>query len=263
MRNELLIMQWIEFYKPNNKSKVRLFCFHHGGGGASAFYKWADKLPETIELGAVQLPGRENRFDEPLLQNMEEVIHGLLKNFDSYLGKPYIFFGHSMGAKISFELARALRNLNLPLPSHLVVSGCGAPHLPSDRPPIHALPDHEFISQLLIYNGIPPEIINNKEDLINLYLPIIKADFKILENYEFKIEEALPCNIVAIHGREDSTVEEENILEWKYHTAYNFRYFSTSGDHFFIKSAQNEVLNIIIQSLREAEENDKSTFKKI
>lgn len=254
-------MKWIELYKPESKSKVRLFCFHHGGGGASTFYKWAEKLPKTIELATVQLPGRESRFSEPLLQNMEDVIDELLKNFKGYLEKTFVFFGHSIGAKICFELTRALRRSGLSLPSHLIVSGCNAPHLPSRRRPIHTLPDEELIPELLIYNGTPPEILGDNNEIIKLYLPIIRADFKISEKYQFKIEEALPCNITAIHGKEDPTVQEDDVLKWDYHTASEFRYFSVSGDHFFIKSAETKVLDIITQILTEVDESNKDIYK--
>ena len=134
-------MKWIESLKLNPQCNVRLICCHHSGGGASLFYPWVKYLSDIVEVAAIQLPGRETRFNEPLLNNLEDVIDGLTKEFRGILDKPYILFGHSLGGLICFELTRHLQNLSLRLPEHLIVSGCKAPHLPMRKKPIHGLPD--------------------------------------------------------------------------------------------------------------------------
>ncbi|OJW52767.1 MAG: hypothetical protein BGO67_04770 [Alphaproteobacteria bacterium 41-28] len=170
-------MKSLEFFKPNKNSKIRLFCFHHGGGSASTFYPWVTLLP--VEVVAIQLPGRETRYKEPLLESMKEVVPHILEDFKKYTEKPFVIFGHSVGALIGFELVRSLRRLRLSLPLHLVMSGCKAPHLPLGRRSLHDLPTPKLISELTIYNGIPSEILNGDPELLDLFFPIIRADFKI------------------------------------------------------------------------------------
>ena len=118
---------WFIPFKQERNSSVRLFCFHYGGGSASAFREWPKDIPDFAELIAIQMPGRESRFNEPLLNNVSEVVEQLYMNFDRYLDKPFIFFGHSIGALIAFEFVRTLRRrINLQ-PKHLIVSGTKAP----------------------------------------------------------------------------------------------------------------------------------------
>lgn len=243
-------MKWVEFFQTNRKSKLRLFCFHHGGGGASTFYPWLKEMPEAVELATVQLPGRENRFREPLLDSIDAVIPLLLEDFKAYLDKPYVLFGHSLGGLISFELTRALRRQRLPLPHHLILSGTKAPHLPLNRKMLHNLPSDKLISELFIYNGVPKEILNGDKELMELFLPIIRADFKIRETYVYKEEAPLVCNITVLCGIEDLTVSMIETQQWKQYTLLNFKYFLIPGDHFFIKSAQKDVLDIIRQILK-------------
>ena len=198
-----------------------------------------------VELAAVQLPGRETRFSEPLLDNIDAVISPLLEDFKSYLDKPFILFGHSIGGLISFELTRALRKQGLPLPLHVIISGSRAPHLPINRLPLHNLPTPELISALSIYNGMPKEILNDNNELAELFFPIIRADFKIRETYLYKQEPPLLCDITAICGEEDPTVSIADTQQWNQHTLLDFSHFSIPGDHFFIKSAERAVLDII------------------
>lgn len=238
-------MNWIEFFKPNDKCAFRLFCFHYSGAGASTFYPWVSKLPEDVELGAIQLPGRETRFDESLLTNMEEVISGLVEDFKSYLEKPFLLFGHSLGALISFELVRALKNLDLQSPMHLIVSGCRAPDLPSQRRHVHNLSDNDLVTSLLMYNGISKKIIVENPGFLELFLPIVRADFTIFETYDYLEKSPLNCDITAIGGKNDPLVSDDDIKRWRYQTSQNFRHLPVPGDHLFIKSNPGYVIDIV------------------
>ncbi len=88
------------------------------------------------DLIAMQLTGRENRFSEPLLDNISDIVDELSLNFYNYLDKPYILFGHSIGALISFEFTRTLRK-KAQQPKSLIISGTKAPQVPLKRSPIH------------------------------------------------------------------------------------------------------------------------------
>jgi len=241
---------WFIPFKQERNSSVRLFCFHYGGGSASAFREWPKDIPDFTELIAIQMPGRESRFNEPLLNNVSEVIDQLYMNFDRYLDKPFIFFGHSIGALIAFEFVRTLRRrINLQ-PKHLIVSGTKAPQAPLRRKPIHALPDLQFIEELKKYNGIPSAIIEDKE-LISLFVPTIRSDFSISETYEYYNELPLDCPITALGGLNDHTFNHEDLLKWQEQTTSSFKHHLLPGDHFFIKTSYQEVMKIVNQVLYE------------
>ena len=239
---------WFIPFKQERNSSVRLFCFHYGGGSASAFREWSKDIPDFAELIAIQMPGRESRFNEPLLNNVSEVVDQLFINFESYLDKPFIFFGHSTGALIAFEFTVALRKRRSIQPRHLIVSGTKAPQAPLRRSPIHALSDLQFIEELKKYNGIPDAIIENKE-LMSLFMPTIRADFSISETYQYHNELPLDCPITALGGLNDHTFNHEDLLKWKEQTTSSFKHHILSGDHFFIKTSYQEVIKIINQVL--------------
>lgn len=209
---------WFIPFKQEHNTSMRLFCFHYGGGSASLFRGWAKDLPDFAELIAIQLPGRENRFNDPLLNDVSHVVDQLYINFDPYLDKPFVFFGHSIGSLIAFEFARALRKRKNLQPKHLIVSGSKAPHVPFRRKCIHALPDSQFIEELKKYNGIPDYIIDDKE-FISLFMPTIRADFCISETYKYYSEPPLVCSITALGGLNDNTFNPEDLLEWKEQTS--------------------------------------------
>ena len=217
----------------NQSSNLRLFTFHHAGGSASMFRPWAQDLTSSVDIIAIQLPGRETRFTESLLYDLKSVVNKLVENFSDYFDKPFIFFGHSVGSLISFEIVRELRRRKYPLPLHLIVSGTRAPHLPSRRKKIRSLPDSEFISELFSYNGIPSVLLEDKE-ILNLLVPIIRADFTISETYTYSDEPPLSCPITAFGGLNDPYLLQEELSSWKDHTNNEFKYTFFEGDHFFL-----------------------------
>lgn len=237
-------MKCIQYLKLNRNSELRLICCHHAGGSASYFYPWIKYFTGNIEILTIQLPGRGSSCNQTPMNTMEAVLKQLLKEFKDWIDKPFLLFGHSLGALIIFELSRRLAALSV-LPEHLIVSGCRAPHLSMRRKPISALPDKEFISELLNYNGTPKELLEHQE-LLELFLPSLRADFTIAENYRYLgLEDPLPCNITALTGDSDPNIYESDIKEWEKHTQQAFKYYVLPGDHFFINSAKLELIGII------------------
>src|SRR3990167_1065324 len=175
---------WFLEYKKNPNARIRLFCFHHSGGGASAYYPWMAQLSPHIEMLAIQLPGRETRFAEPLNNNLKEIVAELSKSFTLYTDKPFFVFGHSLGALISFEFVKSIQQLYSVFPRHLIISGTKAPHLPFRMKHLNRLDDKTLKEELKVYNGIDEYILNNDE-FLDLFLPIIRSDFSIYENYNF------------------------------------------------------------------------------
>ena len=238
--------EWYLEYKKNPYALIRLFCFHHSGGGASSYYPWIDQLSHNIEMIAVQLPGRENRFSEPLNNSVEDIVAQLSKKFSVYTDKPFFTFGHSLGALISFEFIKAVHQSFSVYPHHMIISATKAPHLPFRMEHLSQLNDKTLKEQLRIYNGIDERILNNNE-ILDLFLPIIKSDFSIYETYNFSESKPFPCDILALSGMEDKTVTTEDILGWEKYTEGKFEHLSFPGEHFFVRDNQKRILEIINQ----------------
>jgi len=235
---------WIRLPRPNSGARLRLFCFPFGGSGASFYFKWIEDLSTAVELCLVQLPGRERRLREKSFSQMSPLVAGLAPVFDAYQEIPFIFFGHSLGALIGFELARQLRRQSKTGPVHIYISGRRAPHIQEPDPPIHDLPQLAFLEAVRRYNGTP-ELVFEEPELLEIYLPILRADFSLLETYIYQKEDPLECPITAFGGLQDSTTEYEALCAWREHTCKEFRIKMFPGGHFYLKDARRALLDEI------------------
>ena len=240
---------WIICSRPNPRARLRLFCFPYAGGGASAFYTWSAALPEDIEVCAIQPPGRENRLRESAFVRLTSLVQALAEALQPYLNMSFAFFGHSVGALVSFELARCLRRSGLG-PAHLFVSGHGAPQRPNSKPFIHELPETEFMEELRRFNGTPEEVLQSSE-WMQLLIPLLRADFAINGTYAYTHEAPLDCSIAAFGGLHDAIVSCEDIAAWREQTRKAFTLRLFPGDHFFLHSARVMLLQIISRDLRQ------------
>ncbi|OPX40654.1 MAG: putative thioesterase [Desulfobacteraceae bacterium 4484_190.3] len=238
---------WLILGKPKRRTRLRLFCFPYAGGGASIFRQWQENMPEGIEVCPVQLPGRENRITEPLFTRLSSLVDAIAKGLDPYFDVPFAFFGHSIGAKIAFELARELRRKKGVQPVHLFVSGSRPPHIPEPRP-LHMLPEHEFVRELRRYSGTPEAVMQSR-DLMEMYLPILRADFSIDETYIYYEDDPLECPVSAFGGNEDKEANREELDAWRQHTLGPFTLQMFQGNHFFLKSSQSLLLDSISEVL--------------
>src|SRR6266700_6933709 len=234
--------------KPNPQAALRLLCFPYAGGTASVFRTWHLALTGEVEVYGIQLPGRANRFVEPAFTRAPELVEVLGPALGSLFDKPFVFFGHSMGAIISFELSRWLRRHGKPLPSHLFVAGRRAPQIPDTDPPRYLLNDADFITSLSELNGIPNEVMNNP-DLVRLALPVLRADVELSETYEYREEPPLTCPITAFGGVDDKEESLDIVNGWSAQTNSVFSFHAMAGDHFFIQSNETELLKLMRNEL--------------
>ncbi len=239
---------WMPFYRPKTDTQLRLFCFPYAGGSASIFREWAASLPAAVEVCPIQLPGRENRIRERPFNNVTPLVSALSSALQPYLDKPFAFWGHSMGALISFELTRQLRQENKPEPLHLLVSGRQAPQLPSAIPPIHHLPEVEFIKGLRQLQGTPEAVLQHVE-LMQLMMPILRADFALVETYTYTPEAPLDCSISAFGSLEDDNVSVDDLKAWQVQTQHTFRLRLFPGDHFYLHTHRIQLLRAVSQDL--------------
>ncbi|MBW4666589.1 MAG: thioesterase II family protein [Cyanomargarita calcarea GSE-NOS-MK-12-04C] len=249
MKTAHQLNSWITCPKPNPQSDLRLFCFPYAGGSSLIFRTWASSLPQNIEVCPVELPGRGGQMKSPPFRQMEPLVKAIAPIILPYLDKPFAFFGHSMGGLLSFELACYLRQEYGKQPSHLCVSATRAPQIPSRKPPIHALPQAEFIQELHRLNGTPASVLENSE-LMQLLIPLLRADFALLETYTCIQQLPLECPITAFGGLEDQEVNIQELEGWRSQTQNSFQLEMFSGDHFFINSAQSLLLENLSEYLR-------------
>lgn len=242
---------WVVRSHREASPRLRLFCFPYAGGGASVFRGWAQAMSPALEVIPIQLPGRENRLREAPYSRLSSLLADAARALLPYLDVPFALFGHSVGALISFELARLLRREYQRAPVHLFVSAHRAPHRPDPNPPIHALPQAEFLRELRRYKGTPEVILQNPE-LLELLVPNLRADFAIFETYIYKDDEPLLCPISAYGGLTDAEVRVADLEAWQEQTASRFTLRLFSGDHFYLQAAQADLLREIGDQLAPA-----------
>ena len=240
---------WITCRKPRAQAHLRLFCFPYAGGGVSIFRAWSDGLPADVEVCPVQLPGRGTRLMEPPFTRLSPLIQALAEALFPLLDKPFAFFGHSLGALVSFELARQLRREYAVQPVRLFISADRAPQIPNRDPPIHNLPEGEFLVELRRLNGTPREVLED-EELRQIMLPLLRADFAVYETYGYSTEPPLNCPISAFGGSQDHRVSRSDLEAWRDQTSVSFSLRMFPGDHFFLNTTQPVLLRVLSQELR-------------
>jgi medium-chain acyl-[acyl-carrier-protein] hydrolase len=240
---------WIIRLRSAPAPRLRLFCVPCAGRGAALYRAWPEFSGCEMELYAMQLPGRESRLREPPFTRMSDAVERAAEVIGRHLDLPLALFGHSMGAILCFELARLLRNRYGVGPTHLFVSARRAPQFPDPRPPLRHLPDARFIAEIdRRYNGLPREVLANAE-LMELLLPMLRADVQMIETYAYEPDLPLDCPITAFGGLEDSDLRIEDLEGWRAHTNSRFETKVFPGDHFFVQSVPKEILGTISRSL--------------
>ncbi len=239
--------KWIVKHRALPKAKIRLLCFPFAGSGSSFYLSWAKNFEPDVEVVPIQLPGRENRLDEAPFDEINEVIAELIPVIQNYLDKPYAIFGHSMGAFLSFELAREIRRQNFSAPKILLVSAMRAAHLRDIRPPIASLEDDRLIEALNERYGL--DVSEDSLEILQLMLPTIRADILATEKYVYQNEPPFEFPIVGLSGNLDSMVKSSEVEAWSHHTTAQFKSYEIDGGHFFINSDRDELIKYIYTEL--------------
>jgi medium-chain acyl-[acyl-carrier-protein] hydrolase len=230
------------------KALLRVFCFPHAGGGSNAFQDWSALLPDNVEICALQLAGREiGRLETPPIQ-LAPLVDLLTEALISRFDKPFVFFGHSLGALVAFLCSRQLRDKYNLLPLHLFVSGRTAPQCPKREDPFFSLPQNLLIQKLQRLGGTDEAVLED-EELMNLLTPIIRADFRLNETYDYTSAPPLDCPISAFRGSQDDLMSYDQVAAWREQTTRAFRLRTLPGGHFFIKTARHVFLQILSYDL--------------
>lgn len=220
-----------------------MFCLPYAGGGASAYTGLLRELTD-LTVSPIQLPGRENRIAEPPTFTIQEIADEIAPATDA----PYLLYGHSMGARLAFEVARELRRRGLPAPSRLYVGGAHPPHRKVPLAASADLPDDAFIDQLVRRSGALPEL-KHVPELRELLLPVLRADFAWIKNHRYTPEPPLDCPIVAFTGLDDGEVGAEDMLGWARHTTAGFHLRTLRGGHLFVKDRPADLAALVTADL--------------
>ncbi len=228
---------WVKRGTGTGTPWARLFCFPHAGGGASSFNGWRKLLSAGIELAAIQLPGREDRQAEAAVTEIGGLIDALLPHIVPLTGLPFLFYGHSLGAIVAFDLARAMRHCQLPMPCALLVSGRRAPQLPLSHEAYGLAPDGAFADYLRLM-GATPEAVLQRPHWRDRLFPTIRADLNMSDLYEYASESPLDCPVHCFPGRDDPLVSAAEWRGWAAQTGAGFALTELPGSHFFQAAEQ-------------------------
>jgi medium-chain acyl-[acyl-carrier-protein] hydrolase len=233
---------WVVRPKPRSAATLKLLCFPYAGGGASVYQAWADQLPAHVELNIVQLPGRGTHLCELPIDCMNRLTDILMSKISDIINCSYVVFGHSLGSRIAFEVVRRLQAAGKQPPLHFFASGSGSPKQPGLNTRTSELPDPEFIAELRQMNGTPDEVLENHE-LMQLLLPMLRADFRLAETYSYAGDLTIPTGLTVLSGRHDEICPTQ-LGSWADFFAVT-EMVECEGGHFFINTHSQQVLDVV------------------
>src|SRR5690554_1288991 len=161
---------------------MNLYCIPHAGGSASVYYKWKRYLDSGIRLQPIELCGRGSRQKENFYSTIRSGVEDIYTQIRPELDQPFALFGHSMGSLFAYELCIMMKERDGIEPLHLFVSGRRAPHLIHSQEVVHTQTDEQIINEMMKFRGAPREFFNNSH-FLDYFLPIIRADYKLIDEY--------------------------------------------------------------------------------
>ncbi len=230
-----------------------LFCLPYAGGSEVVYYNWKNYLDSSIKLYPVELKGRGKRFTEDFYEDIEEAVEDIFQMIKEEIVKgEYAIYGHSMGSLLAYELYYKINEMGFEKPKHIFFSGCKAPHVVRARNHIYSLANEDFVNEIMKFGGTPEEILMNKE-LMEVFIPILRNDFKIVETYKYKEKiNKIECSVSVLNGKEDS-IPSKDIFAWNEHSSEKCKIYNFEGNHFFINNNVENITRIIKSALFEKE----------
>lgn len=233
----------------SDEIKLRLFCLPHSGASAMSYSRWRRSLPAWLHVRPLELPGRGMRMDEPLQCDIQRLASQLADEISLELDRPYALFGHSLGGLLAFELVHALRARGVSEPLALFASATAGPARRDVSEYTVAKTDAQLIARLRELKGTDEAVLGNGE-LMQLMLPIMRADFLLCGSFVHGQRPALALPIHVFGGKQDS-VRAEQLLDWQADTSSVFSLDMFEGHHFFLVEQEQPLLRCVRRYLEE------------
>ena len=219
-------------FRPTTEAPVRLVCFPHAGGAATAYLPLARALEPEVDTLAMQYPGRQDRRHEPCLESVDALADAALEAVLGIADRPFALFGHSMGASVAFEVTHRLRREGL-TPTALFVSGRTAPScMRTDR--VHMRGDDALLAEIAELGGTDRALLESAE-IRRMVLPALRADYRAAESYRWSGGE--PPLTIPLHvhvGDRDPKVRVDEARAWRAQTDGRFTLTTYPGGHFYL-----------------------------
>ncbi|MFG2491852.1 thioesterase II family protein [Streptomyces caniferus] len=242
--------QWLRTYQPVAAPRLRLVCFPHAGGSASFFRTWPRHLPADWEVSAVCYPGRETRMAEPGITSMAELAGRIADVLKPQMTSRTVFFGHSMGASVAHEVTGLLAGRGVVGPAALLVSGRAAPHrLRHLGSGDGGLTDEELLARVGELGGPGADLLHDPE-MRDLFLPPIRADYRLIEAYVDEPKApVLDIPVVAYFGSDDPDPAPDAVRAWAELTSAGCAARAFPGGHFYLSPHEAELVGDIRERL--------------
>jgi surfactin synthase thioesterase subunit len=227
---------------------LNIFCLPFAGGSSYSYKGFQDLfLPSNLKIKPIELPGRGRRMNESLLFSIDEMADDVWKSISGSIHEPYAIYGHSMGTLIGYELTKKIIKYDAPKPIHLFFSGAGGPSVRNNEEQLHRLPRKEFINAIRKFGGSTDEIL--KEDsIMDVFEPILRADFVATENFEYKQAALFDIPITCLIGLQERTTKDD-AMAWKKETTGALEVIEYPGNHFFIFEHLREIFAVFQDAL--------------
>lgn len=241
---------WIRRFHPRPDSEVRLVCLPHAGGAASYFFPLSKAMPSFAEVLGVQYPGRQDRRNEPLIDNIPDLADRVYAALLPWADRPLAFLGHSLGASLAFEVARRFEREKDIVAAGLFVSARRAPSTHRSET-VHLLDDRGLVAEVDRLDGTASGLLKD-EEVLRMVLPAIRSDYRAAETYVYEPGEPLRCPVLAMTGDADPKVTLDEVAAWERHTEGPFELKVYPGGHFYLADHQAAVTEEIAGRLRQA-----------
>ncbi|MFF5309176.1 thioesterase II family protein [Streptomyces massasporeus] len=243
--------QWFRRFADPEPDALRLICFPHAGGAASAYQPLSRRLRPHAEVRAVQYPGRQDRRLETPVADIGELAEVVARKLqDDETAAPFAFFGHSMGALVAYETARILEERGAPSPRRLFLSARGAPG--PRRSPHDVLPDDDAILTAVRRLGGTGVTLLDDPELVAMVLPALRADYAALAAYSWTPGEPLRTPVTVLCGDADPVVSVQEAAGWRAFTRAETEVRVFPGGHFYVDQRLDDVAEVVLRGVRSA-----------
>lgn len=252
-QNDKSNSKWIVRPQVRREATLQLVCLPQAGGNAWTYRQWAERLPATIELLAVQYPGHGDRLGEEPRRDFDTLLSGITGHLAPELDRPYALFGHSMGALLAFETGRALQAMDVDPAEHVFLSGYNAPGVPASSDsgiPIHEMSDPQLLERIVALDCTPREILEDRE-MRGLLLRMIRADSAVCDSHVLRDRSSLVSPITVLGGIDDPRTSESGLHAWQEFTTGGFDIRWFEGNHGFLLAQEERVHKMLVDILQQ------------